>query len=285
MAETSVTLLGTKGGPAVYPASDRMPTASLLRLGDLSVVIDCGLGVSAGLVRAGVHLRDLSVIVITHLHSDHYLELGPLLHTAWTAGLRTPVRVIGPQGLDAYWRGFLQSMAFDIQTRIVDEGRPDLAGLVMIEVMSDQVMLGLDASMKALRNQHPPITDSFALRFEYGGKSIVFSGDTAPFDGLGAFVTGADLLVHEAMFAEGVDRLVARVGNGDRLKQHLEASHTRAEDVGALAQSFGVKALALNHLVPSDDPAITDADWLAAIRTGGYEGPAFIGRDGLRITL
>lgn len=285
MAEISVTLLGTKGGPAVYPASDRMATSSLLKLGETRIVIDCGLGVSAGLVRAGVHLRDLSVIVITHLHSDHYLELGPLLHTAWTAGLRTPVRVIGPKGLDAYWHGFLHSMTFDIETRIADEGRPDLAGLVTIEVIADQVMLGDGVSMTALRNQHPPIVDSFALRFETGGKSIVFSGDTAPFDGLGAFVEGADLLVHEAMFAEGVDRLVARVGNGDRLKQHLEASHTRTEDVGALAQKCGVKSLALNHLVPSDDPTITEADWMAAVRAGGYDGPAHIGRDGLRITL
>lgn len=285
MAEISVTLLGTKGGPAVYPASDRMPTSSLLQIDDLNIVIDCGLGVAAGLVRAGVHLRNLSVIVITHLHSDHYLELGPLLHTAWTAGLRTPVRIIGPKGLDAYWHGFLQSMAFDIETRIADEGRPDLAGLVTIEVISDQVMLGDGVLMKALRNQHPPIVDSFALRFESDGKSIVFSGDTAPFDGLGAFVEGADLLVHEAMFAEGVDRLVARVGNGERLKQHLEASHTRTEDVGALAHRSGVKALALNHLVPSDDPTISDADWLATIRSGGYGGPTFIGRDGLRLVV
>lgn len=280
-----VVLLGTKGGPAVYPAAPgRMPTSSLLSLDGEQVIIDCGLGVTGRLVQAGVDLKSLSTIVITHLHSDHYLELGPLLHTAWTAGLKTPVRVIGPDGLSDYWSAFLQSMAFDINLRIADEGRSALDRLAHIEAMAGAHMMG-GVRLRTLRNNHPPIVDSYALRFDADEKSVVFSGDTAPFAGFEPFAAGADVLVHEGMIAQGVDRLVARVGNGERLKQHLVASHTDAVDVGRIAQEAGIKQLALHHLVPSDDPLITDETWLAAVRAGGYHGPLHMGHDLLEIAL
>ena len=129
-----VALLGTKGGPAIRPGST-MPTSSLLKLGQQTAVVDCGLGVTRGLIDQGIQLKDIDLIFITHLHSDHYLELGPLLHTAWTAGLKTPVTVYGPVGLADYWTAFLQSMKADIDLRIENEGRPDLAALVSIETI------------------------------------------------------------------------------------------------------------------------------------------------------
>ena len=99
--------------------------------------MDCGLGVTKGLVDQGMQLKDLSLIFITHLHSDHFLELGPLIHTAWTAGLKTPVAVYGPPGLAAYWEGFLASMKCDIDLRIEDEGRPDPRSLVTFHVIEE----------------------------------------------------------------------------------------------------------------------------------------------------
>lgn len=277
-----VILLGTKGGPAIYPGvSIRMPTSSLVEMGGTRVVIDCGLGVTRALVGFGMRLPDLRMIVITHLHSDHYLELGPLLHTAWTAGLRAPVTIFGPDGIAAYMEAFLASMAFDIDTRIADEGRPDLRRLIDIRPMRDgTVFQNGRLTIRAVLNCHPPIRESYGLRLEADDRSVVFSGDTAPFDGFAGFARGADLLVHEAMLGEAVDRLVARVGNGERLKAHLEASHTRAEDAARIAVEANVKALALHHLVPSDDPLVNDATWEAAVRNAGWSGPLFIGRDG-----
>lgn len=122
-------LLGSKGGPALRPGGP-WPSSSLLQIGGRSIVVDCGLGVTRGLVDAGIGLKALDLIFITHLHSDHVLELGPLIHTAWTAGLATPVGVFGPPGTGHYWRRFCQAMEFDIEIRIVDEGRPDIRGLV-----------------------------------------------------------------------------------------------------------------------------------------------------------
>ncbi|MCY1742879.1 MBL fold metallo-hydrolase [Ensifer sp. SL37] len=277
-------LLGSKGGPAIRPGGP-WPTSSLLQIGGRTVVVDCGLGVTRGLTDAGVALKTLDLIVITHLHSDHVLELGPLIHTAWTAGLSQPVRVYGPTGTRAYWQGFLQSMAFDIEIRIVDEGRPDLRMLVeVIEFSEGEIFSENGLTLSALRVDHPPVTDCFALRFEDAEGSVVFSSDTVYFPPLADFAKGADILVHEAMLAEGVDRLVARTGNGARLKEHLLASHSFAEQAAAIAAAAGVGRLVLHHLIPADDPEISEAHWIAAARKN-WAGALTIATDGLVVKI
>ncbi|MBB5277126.1 MBL fold metallo-hydrolase [Rhizobium rosettiformans] len=280
----TLTLLGTKGGPAIRPGGPN-PTSMLLTLSGRRIVIDCGLGVSRGLVEAGMSLKELDLVFITHLHSDHVLELGPLIHTAWTTGLNHKVIVYGPAGTRAVWAGFLASLAYDIETRIADEGRPDLAGLVeIIEYGPGEVLTDQDLTVTALRVDHPPVTDCFALKFVGSGKTIVFSADTAPFPPLADFALGADLLVHEAMLPEGLDSIVRRTGNGSRLREHLVASHSFAADAAQIAAQAGVGMLVLNHLIPADDPAFTEAHWRAAV-TRVFGGSLVVGRDGLVISL
>ncbi|MRX34064.1 MBL fold metallo-hydrolase [Aminobacter sp. MDW-2] len=276
-------LLGTKGGPAIRPGGP-WPTSTLLELGGRTVIVDCGLGVTRGVTDAGLSLKALDLVFITHLHSDHVLELGPLLHTAWTAGLATPVRLFGPVGLNRYWQSFVQALEFDIEIRIVDEGRPDLREMVeVVEFGEGEVLSDGTLSVTALRVDHPPVTECFALRFEHQGTSIVFSADTAFFPPLADFARGADILLHEAMLEEGVERLVARTGNGARLREHLMASHSLAGEAGIIAARAGVGRLVLNHLIPADDPDIGEADWVEAVRKT-WNGPLTIGRDGLVVT-
>ena len=113
-----LSLLGVKGGPAIRPGSN-MPTSMLLRLGGRTIVIDAGLGVTRAICAGGVQLTEIDLVFVKHLHSDHYLELGPLIHTAWTAGLSRPLTIFGPPGVADYWRCFLASMAFDIAMRLL----------------------------------------------------------------------------------------------------------------------------------------------------------------------
>jgi ribonuclease BN (tRNA processing enzyme) len=283
-------LLGTKGGPAIRPmgAGRRggpSPTSSLLEMGGRRIVVDCGLGVTRGLVDANMRLAELDIIVVTHLHSDHVLELGALIHTAWTAGLKRPVTVYGPPGIERVWQGFLASMRYDIDIRIEDEGRPDLEALVTIRVYGEGPVLsdgGL--SVTALKVDHPPVEHCYALLFEAGGASVVFSSDTAYFPPLADFARRANILVHEAMLPAGVDALVARTGNGARLRAHLIASHTMAADAGRIARAGEVGHLVLHHLIPADDPDFSDADWLAEVRKT-WDGPLTLGRDGMAIAL
>lgn len=285
MSENYVALLGTKGGPAIRPGSS-MPTSALYVLGGQQIVVDCGLGVTKGLVDQGMQLADLSLVFITHLHSDHYLELGPLIHTAWTAGLKTRVEIYGPAGLADYWDGFLTSMAADIDLRIADEGRPDLRALVTIHTINANMFYDRNGlSVTAIRTQHPPLVDCFALSFRTDAVHVVFSGDTAPIPEMVDFARDADLLVHEAMLEPALPALMARVGNGsDKLLQHMLRSHTFAHDAAKIATKAGVKHLALSHLVPADDPDYTVADWRAAV-AGHWDGPLTIGPDGVRIDL
>lgn len=281
----SIALLGVKGGPAIRPGSS-MPTSYLLKIAGKTILVDAGLGAARGVCNQGVELSEIDMILVTHLHSDHYLELGPFLHTAWVAGLNRPIPVIGPFGLADYWQGFLTSMRFDVALRIEDEGRCDLNNLADLKVMQDAVIFDEDAlNVTAMRNAHPPIEDSYALRFEANGKRLVLSGDTAFMPEMIDFAKGADLLVHEAMLVSGVEALCGRTKNSDeRLRAHLLRSHTSAEDVGRIARDAGVKQLALNHFVPDGDPDFTDAHWEAAVRKF-WAGPLLLGKDGLIITV
>lgn len=285
MTKNFVALLGTKGGPAIRPGSS-MPTSNLYHLGGKDIVVDCGLGVTKGLVDQGMQLKDLSLIFITHLHSDHFLELGPLIHTAWTAGLKTPVEVYGPPGLDDYWDNFLASMKCDIDLRVEDEGRPDPRSLVTIHEISEGTFYDHDGlKVAAIRTIHPPLIDCFALSFRTNDILVVCSGDTAPLAALEDFARDADLLVHEAMLEDALPALFARIGNGsDRLREHWLRSHTFAHDAARTGTVAGVKRLALSHLIPSDDPDYTDDDWIKAVADFG-DIDLFVGHDGLRIEL
>lgn len=284
-SDNLVALLGTKGGPAIRPGST-MPTSSMIQLNGQMAVVDCGLGVTRGLVDQGVQLKTIDLVFVTHMHSDHYLELGPLLHTAWTAGLNSAVQVVGPAGLSDYWQAFIQSMKADIDLRIEDEGRPDLSKLVSFKTLDEgEVYTNASFSVSAIRNVHPPLTDTFALAFKSDKHKVVFSGDTAYLPALADFAKDANLLIHEAMLEEALGPLMKRIGNADdRLMKHWLRSHTFAHDAARLATQANASALALNHLIPSDDPDFTDEHWRNAV-TPHWPGQLHIGKDGLRINL
>jgi ribonuclease BN (tRNA processing enzyme) len=277
--------LGTRGGPAIRSGYVPSPSATLLVYGGVPYVIDTGYGVSFKLVEAKLPLPSLRYVFITHHHSDHNAEFGLLLNNAWATGLRTPVDAYGPAGMKRLLNGTWEAYQFDIETRIADEGRPDPRKLVTAhEYTEGPVMAAGDVKVTALRNVHPPITESFALKFEFPGKTIVFSGDTAYFPPLAAFARGADILIHEVMYAPALEELVRRNPNAATLMAHLKASHTLTDDVGRIATDAGVKTLVLNHFVPADASGMTDEKWADAVRAT-YKGDIVVGRDLLELKL
>ena len=237
-----VSLLGVKGGPAIRPRSN-MPTSTLMHVGGKNFLVDAGLGVSRSVCDQGIELNGIDAIFITHMHSDHYLELGPLIHTAWVSGRVKPLPIYGPKRLKHYWRAFLESMVDDIRVRIEDEGRIDLEKLTAFYGFEDRQSLSLsNINIRVMRNLHPPIRDSFALRFEWGNYSIVLSGDTAYTPEMIDFANQADLLIHEVMLSEGSDLIMSHLGHKDnKLKNHLLHSHTLAENAALIAKRAGVK--------------------------------------------
>ena len=194
---TRVVLLGTKGGPSVGKAGRSNP-ATLVLINDVPYVIDCGYGASKQLITAGVALNRVRHIFISHHHSDHNLEFGPLLYNAWITGNPTRVDAYGPPGMTKMARDFFNYLKFDIDTRIVDEGRPDPRKLLTTHEFSKPgtVLVNDDVKVSACLVRHPPITQSYAYRFDAQDRSVVISGDTAYAPELAEFASGADVLVH-----------------------------------------------------------------------------------------
>jgi len=277
-------LLGTKGGPRVTGYAPT-PSSNLVVYRNVPYVVDAGYGVTVKLAEAGLPLPALRYVFITHHHSDHNLELGPLLYNAWASGLRQTVDAYGPDGIQALIDAYWQSERFDIETRITDEGRPDLRKLVRVHTYGQgAVFADADVRVTALRNVHPPITESYALKFELGEKTIVFSGDTAYFPPLADFAKGADMLIHEVMYGPALEALVQKNPNAATLMAHLKASHTLAEDVGRIAAAAEVKMLVLNHFVPGDDKSVTPEVWTEAVRKT-FAGNIVVGRDLLELPV
>jgi ribonuclease BN (tRNA processing enzyme) len=278
-------LLGTKGGPAIRAGFTPSPSANLIVHNGVPYVIDTGYGVSFKLVEAKFPLTALRYVFITHHHSDHNAEFGLLMNNAWAIGLKTPVDAYGPAGMHELANGFWQAYRFDIETRMADEGRPDLRKLVNIHEYTQGLVMAADGvKVTALRNLHPPITESFALKFEFPGKTIVFSGDTAYFPPLAEFAKGADILVHEVMYAPAMEALMRRTPNAPTLLAHLKASHTLTDEVGRIATQAQVKTLVLSHLVPADDPSVTEQVWTDAVRES-WKGDLIVGHDLMEIML
>jgi ribonuclease BN (tRNA processing enzyme) len=280
---TRIVFLGTKGGPRVGLGPSN--PANLVVVNGTPYVIDCGMGVSHQLAAAHIPLESIKYIFIGHHHSDHNLEYGNLVYNAWATGLSTPIHSFGPKGIEAMTRTYFDLNKFDIETRIDDEGRPDLRKLLIARDITDDgvVLHTADVKVTAFRTPHPPITDNFAYKFEAPDGVIVFSSDTSYNPKLAEFAKGADVLVHEALYLPWVDRLVARVKNGATLKKHLLESHTAAEDVGRIAEAANVKLLVMSHLVPGELD-VTDEDWRSeASKT--FKGRIIVARDLMELKL
>jgi ribonuclease BN (tRNA processing enzyme) len=281
-ASTRLILLGVGGGPR--PRTTNSAPAQVIVINGSLYVVDCGDGVARQLVMAGLSLDRLRHVFITHHHSDHNADYGNLLLLSWVSGLRTRVDAWGPPPLQRMTRLFFSMNAYDLRTRVADEGRPALPPLVHAHELRRGGLVMQDENVRVTSAlvHHPPVTPAFAYRFDTPDRSIVISGDTAATDTLVELARGADVLVHECYLPAAVERLVARVPNAARLRESILSHHTSAEDVGRLADAAGVNTLVLSHLVPADDPDVTEQMWIAAARTH-FRGRVVLGRDLLEL--
>ncbi|MYE36590.1 MAG: MBL fold metallo-hydrolase [Rhodobacteraceae bacterium] len=281
----TMVLLGTRGGPRLSRDSS-WPTSTLLDVGGKLYLIDAGLGVTRQIVEAGYDLKDIQTIIITHHHSDHNLELGPLLHTKWVSTIPRKTDVYGPPGLKLLLEGFYQSQKFDIETRIKDEQQAPFSDQYNpVEYTEGQVLNDNTVKVTALRVQHPPIYHCYALRFEIGDKSVVLSSDTAYFPQLSNFSRKADVLLHEVMHYEGVKKMCQRLEKvKPNLLEHITNGHTRCEDVGRIATEAEVGHLVLNHFTPTDEKKVRQIDFYHEVRKT-WAGKLSVGADLMRIEI
>ena len=279
--KTRLILLGPAGGPR--PRIKRSGSAQAIVIGDQVFVIDCGYGVARQLVLAGVALNRLRHVFITHHHSDHNIDVGPLLQLAWLSGLSTPVDCWGPAPMRAMIEDYLRYQRFDIDLRIRDEGRPPFVSLVRPhEIGAGEILRDGPVKVTAAAVPHPPLPLALAYRFDTPDRSIVISGDTRESEALVNLARDADVLVHEVMLAERVREMLGGIPRADELARSVISHHTTAEQVGRVAAMAGVKLLVLSHFVPAERPDISDEEWLAPVRRH-FTGQVIVGRDLMEI--
>lgn len=273
-----VTLLGT-GCPQVHP--HRFGPASLVEAGGCRFLIDCGSGVTQRLVGAGTSGAAIDALLLTHLHSDHLVDLYQLIISSWHQGRDRPQRIFGPVGTRAFTDGTMEVWRAEREARIAWERRPSTAALELEVVEFDEGPIwdqdGLRIS--AFLVDHGPVRPAFGFLFETAGCRVAFSGDTTVCDNLIRWAKDSDLLVHEVFVHR--EMAAGRVMRSAEGLANVAAYHTLSSDVGKVASEAGARFLLLNHLVPVE----LDRDALLAEVAADYGGPVVVGEDLLSLDV
>lgn len=273
-----IVFLGT-GCPVV--STERYGPAQLVLGEGAKVLVDCGSGVTQRLVAAGTPGRDLDAVLLTHLHSDHLVDLYQLIVSSWHQGRDRPLPVYGPPGTRRFVEGLMALWEPELSQRIAHEKRPSTAAL-KVEVREiaagDQLALG-DLAVRVVEVDHQPVRHAFGFVFVGANRKLVLSGDTRRCPALIEAARDADLLVHE-VFIHREMPVVPGVRSAETVA-NVAGYHTLSGEVGKIATEAGVAALALTHFVP---PACDRAALLAEV-AADFPGPLVLAEDLLRIDL
>ena len=273
-----LTLLGT-GCPAV--STERYGPAQVICHQNQAILVDCGSGVTQRLLAAGLSGRSLDAVFLTHLHSDHIVDLFQLVISSWHQGRDRPQRVFGPRGTKAYVAGLLALWQPELAQRIAHERRPSTRALeVLVEEFDDGASFQFgDLQVTAVEVDHKPVKHAFGFVFAAAGRRLVISGDTRRCAALSAAAKGADLLLHE-VFLHHALLPEPGVRSAETVAQ-AASYHTLSEEVGKIAAEAGVGCLMLTHFVPPG----CDREALLAEVARDFSGPLVLGEDLMSLDL
>ncbi|NIA68721.1 MBL fold metallo-hydrolase [Pelagibius litoralis] len=270
--------LGT-GCPVV--STERYGPAQLILSDGTAVLVDCGSGVTQRLLAAGTPGRDLDALLLTHLHSDHLVDLYQLIVSSWHQGRDRPLPIYGPPGTKRYVEGLMTLWEPELSQRIAHEKRPSTAALkvAVTEIAADEVLSLGGLRVTVVPVDHQPVRHAFGFVFEGGGKKLAISGDTRRCPALIEAAAGADLLVHE-VFVHREMPVVPGVRSAETVA-NVAGYHTLSSEVGKIAAEAGAACLALTHFVPPACDRQALLDEVAA----DFAGPVVLGEDLMRIDL
>ncbi len=247
-----VTILGA--GTAV-PAPGKSAAGVLVRIGNVPIIFDLGPGTIARMAEAGTSYRDLNDVFLTHLHSDHTLDLVTLLQVSnftpgWT---RTkPLCLTGCRGTRRLYDELLAAYP---------DVTPKSFALEIRECAAERIQAD-GWTIETAMTGHT--SSSLSYRVEAGGAVVVYSGDCVESDDLKQLARGADLLLCECAFPQG----------------WTTSDHMTADAVGRVAEAAQVKCVILMHLYP---PA-QSVDVAAQVQET-YKGQVIVGMDGTRMVV
>lgn len=286
------------GGP--FPNRDRGAACAFVIAGSSLYVIDAGSGSSGTIGLTGVGAGNIRAIFLTHFHSDHIDGLGELMMNRWVQSASIqPVPVYGPSGVERVVGGLADAYALDSTYRTAHHGvtvaPPSGAGGaaqtfdLADDPLASQVILQEDGlTVTAFNVDHSPISPSVGYRFDYGGRSVVISGDTVASPSVALQAKDADVLVHEMLQPKLINRAEtkAREAGRDRVAKiffDIPDYHTTPEEAARLAQEAGVKHLLFYHIVPPV-PAFFDKVLIGEAQKE-FDGDIALGTDGVLLSL
>ncbi|MEA2426446.1 MAG: ribonuclease [Thermoleophilaceae bacterium] len=273
--DLDVVFLGTAGSA---PTASRGLPATLVRRGGDRLLFDCGEGTQRQLLQS-IGLSEIDEVFVTHFHADHFLGLPGMLKTFALRGRETPLTVYGPPGLRALFDA-LQALvgrtsyelnlvelapnddvrhddyriaAFQVEHRVraygyalVEDERPGRFDVTRARELG----VGEGPDFGRLQNGEAvgDVRPEDVLGPTRPGRKLVLSGDTAACEMTRVAAHGADLLVHEATFADE---------EADRAR---ETAHSTARQAATLAAEAEVGLLALTHLSPRHPPGLLRAE-------------------------
>jgi ribonuclease Z len=261
--DLSLFFAGTAGS---VPSARRGLPALLIRRGAERILVDCGEGTQRQLVKS-VGLADLTDVFLTHMHADHWLGLPGMLKSFELRDRERPLTIHGPPGMTALMermrpiygrprygltlrdlepgegvrRADFEIVPFAVRHRgvafgyaLVEDARPGRFDAELAE------RLGIAPGPDFGRLQRGEIVGGVSPERVMGaprpGRRIVISGDTSPTDAVVVVAHRADVLVHEATFADA---------DADRAAQ---TGHSTARQAAQVAADAEVGLLALTHL-------------------------------------
>lgn len=241
-----IVLLGTGVGPPVN--LQQYGASILVEAGGERFLFDCGRGATIRLTQAGVPLGSITRVFLTHLHSDHVMQLPDLLLTGWAVGRRAvPLEVWGPAGTRAMMDHILEAFAFDIHMRRdVDEHLP-ASGITVVshEVQEGVVFDEHDVKVTAFLVDHGPVSPAFGYRVDYHGRSVVLSGDTRVSENLIRHAQGVDVLIHEVIDPDALRARPDRPSNA--VVAAIIAHHTTPEQAGEVFSRVHPRLAVYSH--------------------------------------
>jgi len=290
--------LGTGGGPLIR--IKRSEPANAVIVNGAVYLFDAGDGAQRQLVAAGLTLRQLRAVFISHHHIDHDGGLAPLLLTRWLFNSDAPMPVIGPPGTVAMLAGIASAYRATELAPIMIGGppKPVIAATIkaqdLASAMDQPTLVYSDDNIRvlAVTNDHyhfaaasaeARASRSYSFRIEAGGRSFVYTGDTGPSPNLERLAKGADVLVSEVIDMAAIRAVLDKATDIPAaarapMMAHMAQDHLTPENIGILAAKVGVKRVVLTHLAPGLDEESDTSGYVAGL-AAHYKGAVTVAHD------